>query len=43
MLNGYQIHAGVAEQVEIILDVAAGKTSRNEFTHWLQEHIETMT
>ncbi|MEO7841838.1 MAG: type II toxin-antitoxin system death-on-curing family toxin, partial [Anaerolineales bacterium] len=39
MLNGYEIFAGVDEQTEIVLGVAAGKIDRNMFTEWLRNHI----
>jgi len=39
MLNGYEIHAGVSEQEEVILKVAAGEMGRAEFEQWLEEHV----
>ena len=40
ILNGYQIKAGVDEQVEIILQVASGAINRETFSEWLGSHIE---
>jgi death-on-curing protein len=42
VLNGYQIVATVEEQEDIILKVAAGKSSRDVFTEWLRQHLESM-
>ena len=39
MLNGYEISAGVNEQVEIVLGVAFGNIGRSTFTGWLRDHI----
>jgi death-on-curing protein len=39
VLNGHEIAATVDEQFAIVLGVAAGETSREEFTAWLREHI----
>ena len=35
MLNGHEIIASVDEQEHIILDVAAGAMSREDFYEWL--------
>ncbi len=40
VLNGYQISAGVDEQVAIILGIASGTVDREAFTAWLRGHIE---
>ncbi len=37
--NGYQIHASIDEQVEIILSVASGNLNREGFTKWLVSHV----
>jgi death-on-curing protein len=42
VLNGYQIAATVEEQEDIILKVAAGKSSREVFTEWLRQHLQSM-
>ena len=39
ILNGNEIEAKVEEQERIILDLAAGKLSRDEFTSWLKNHV----
>jgi len=39
MLNGYEIQAGVDEQEEVILKVAAGEMGRAEFVEWLGAHV----
>jgi death-on-curing protein len=39
VLNGHAIAATVDEQFAIILGVAAGQSSREEFTAWLRVHI----
>lgn len=40
ILNGYQINASTDEQVDVILQVAAGEMGREAFTDWLHEHVE---
>jgi death-on-curing protein len=42
VLNGYQIEATVDEQEDLILTVAAGKSSREVFTEWLRQHLQSM-
>jgi death-on-curing protein len=42
VLNGYQIEATVAEQEDMILQVAAGKSGREVFTEWLRQHLQAM-
>lgn len=42
VLNGYQIVATIEEQEDIILKVAAGKSSREVFTEWLHQHLQSM-
>ncbi|OQY46366.1 MAG: death-on-curing protein [Anaerolineaceae bacterium 4572_78] len=39
VLNSHEIQAGVDEQEKVILDVATGNLSREEFTSWLQNHV----
>lgn len=39
-INGYKIDASMDEQYEIILAVASGKLSRDNFTGWLSNHIQ---
>jgi death-on-curing protein len=38
-INGYQIHASIDEQAEIILSVASGNLNREGFTKWLVSHV----
>jgi death-on-curing protein len=42
VLNSYQIVATVEEQEDIILKVAAGKSSREVFTEWLRQHLQSL-
>jgi len=39
MSNGFEINANVDEQEKIILLVASGEITREEFTNWLQSKI----
>lgn len=39
VLNGFEINATVDQQERVILQVAAGKLGRDEFTEWLRSHI----
>ena len=39
ILNGFEINANVEEQEKVILQVASGEMTREEFTHWLQSVI----
>ncbi len=39
ILNGSEIDADVDEQERLILDLAAGKLTREELTSWLNDHI----
>jgi death on curing protein len=41
-LNGYEINASIEEQVEIILSVASGKLSRENFAEWLSNHTQKL-
>lgn len=38
ILNGFELDAGVDEQERIILDLAAGKLTREQLTSWVKEH-----
>ena len=38
LLNGYELHASVDEQEQIILDVASGVLDRSGFENWVREH-----
>jgi death-on-curing protein len=39
MLNGYEISAVVDEQEEVVLAVAAGTMSRDDFADWVARHV----
>ena len=39
MLNGYGIEATVDEQVDVIVQVAAGELDREQFVEWPRAHI----
>ncbi|MCL4531193.1 MAG: type II toxin-antitoxin system death-on-curing family toxin [Chloroflexi bacterium] len=40
VLNGYEINAPADEQESIILNLAAGKLEREDFTEWIRKHIK---
>ena len=39
VVNGYEITAGIDEQEVIVLDVAAGQKTRDEFVDWIRQHL----
>jgi death-on-curing protein len=39
VLNGWELAAGVDEQEQVILRLAAGGLKREEFTAWVQAHL----
>ena len=41
-INNYIINASDDEQFEVILSVASGKLSREEFTVWLEKNLKLM-
>lgn len=41
VLNGHELAASVVEQERLILDLAAGKTPREEFAAWVHAHCVT--
>ncbi len=41
VLNGLEVSADVNEQERVILNMAAGELSRENFMNWLKEHITT--
>jgi death-on-curing protein len=43
VLNGFEICAEVDEQERLILGLASGKVSRQQFTAWLHDHIASRT
>ena len=40
VLNGWEIAAGVDEQEQVILQLAAGNLKREDFTAWVQSHLQ---
>jgi len=42
LLNGYEINATVDEQESIILDLASGKISRDDFLVWVKNHTSPL-
>ena len=43
ILNGCEIEANVAEQEQIILDLAAGRLTHEALTNWLKDHVIHIT
>ncbi len=39
VLNGYELVAGVDEQENLFLELAAGLVSRPDFTDWVRTHV----
>ncbi|MBY0401376.1 type II toxin-antitoxin system death-on-curing family toxin [Myxococcota bacterium] len=39
MLNGYELNASVDKQERVILAVAAGRSTREEFRRWVADHV----
>jgi death on curing protein len=39
VLNGYEIKAGVDEQEAVVLAVAAGQKTKDEFVEWIRKNI----
>ena len=39
VVNGFEVAASVDEQEQIMLALAAGTLSREEFTLWLEQHL----
>jgi death on curing protein len=40
VLNGWELAAGVDEQEQVILRLAAGSLKREEFTAWVRSHLQ---
>ena len=40
VINGWELVAGVDEQEQVILQLAAGTLTREEFTSWVQAHLQ---
>jgi death-on-curing protein len=43
VLNGSEIEASIDEQERLMLDIAAGRLSRNEVAAWLREHVRSLS
>ncbi len=43
VLNGCELSAGVDEQEHVILQLAAGTLRREQFTAWVQSHLQEPT
>jgi death on curing protein len=39
LLNGYELHASIDEQEQIMLQLASGTLERDAFTEWVSSHI----
>jgi death on curing protein len=39
VLNGAEIDAGLDEQEQIMLDLAAGRINRGQLADWLRQHL----
>jgi death-on-curing protein len=39
ILNGYELNASIDEQERVILAVAAGRLTREEFGRWVADHV----
>jgi death-on-curing protein len=39
VLNGWELVAGVDEQEQVIMRLATGALTRDEFTAWVQSHL----
>lgn len=40
ILNGFEIVAPIDEQERLMLDLAAGKVTRNHLAEWLETHLQ---
>lgn len=38
-MNGYEIEASVDEQEKIIMQLASGNITRNDFLNWLKKNV----
>lgn len=39
LLNGLELSAGIDEQAQVMLSLAAGNLSREEFASWVKQHL----
>jgi death on curing protein len=42
VLNGHELQAGVDEQEQVILQLAAGTLGQPEFTEWVRTHVQPL-
>ena len=42
-LNGFTVSAGVDEQEELFLSLAAGEVSRQTLTEWIEAHLQAIS
>lgn len=42
-LNGFTVNAGVEEQEELFLSLAAGEISRDTLTEWIEAHLQAIS
>lgn len=40
VLNGYELLAAVDEQEQFMLNLAAGKLTREQFAEWIEKHLQ---
>jgi death on curing protein len=40
VLNGYELNAAIDDQEQIVLQLAAGNLNREDFTTWVQTHLQ---
>ena len=40
ILNGYEVVAPVDEQERLVLDLAAGRMTREQLAEWLEKHLK---
>ncbi len=43
VLNGWELAAPVEEQEQVVLQLAAGRVTREQFTAWVQAHLEQLS
>ena len=42
VLNGMDVQAGLDDQEHVMLDLAAGRIDRGDFTAWLRQHVKPL-
>lgn len=43
VLNGSEVEASIDEQERLMLDIAAGRLSRDEVAAWLRKHVRSLS